>query len=77
MNAGLDETLNWSNTMTHETKVGSTIYHVSPATLRRIKAAVKYASPNGSLTWQSIATRPASVKQFLDAVEVEMNAQAK
>ena len=59
--------------MNNETKVGSTIYRVSPKARRRIKAAAKYAG----LTWQSIASRPASVEQFLDAVEVEMNAQTR
>ena len=45
-------------------------YFLTPAGLRRIKAAAAFAG----LRWQAEAARPRTAKEFLDRVEPEMNA---
>ena len=55
--------------MTKQTTIGRTTYKVSPALMKRIKAAVKVASPGGALTWQAIAARPQTAEAFCMQVE--------
>lgn len=50
-------------------------YYITPAKLRRVKAAAKFAGR--SVTWQSIAARPNTVDAFLAKVEPKMKAAKK
>ena len=52
--------------------VGTEKYLISPAKLKRVKAAAKFAGR--SITWQSVAARPSTVDAFLAKVEPAMKA---
>ena len=52
------------------TKIDRNTYSkLTPGEISRLKKACKIASPNGIITWQSMAIRPASALKLIDKVE--------
>jgi len=48
---------------------GDTYSKLTPEEIRKLKKACKIASPNGMMTWQSMAIRPASALDLIHEVE--------
>ena len=52
------------------TKIDRDTYSkLTPGEIRKLKKACKIASPNGMMTWQSMAIRPASALDLIHEVE--------